>query len=65
MLSAMLASRRTGPAATGHRVHVAGWRQQAPGYFVRMTLGHLGHLGHGFKLHGHACPWVIWVIYFA
>ena len=20
-----------------------------------MALGHLGHLGHGFKLHGHAC----------
>ena len=21
---------------------------------IRMALGHLGHLGHGFKLHGHA-----------
>ena len=30
-----------------------------------MALGHLGHLGHGFKLHGHACRWVIWVIVFA
>jgi hypothetical protein len=28
------------------------------------ALGHLGHLGHGFKLHGHACRWVIWVIVF-
>ena len=28
------------------------------------ALGHLGHLGHGFKLHGHACSWVIWVIVF-
>jgi len=56
------------PAATSHRARMLQLAPHAPGQTGRRPLGHLGHLGHlgrGFKLHGHACHWVIWVIVFA
>ena len=30
----------------------------APGQNVRMALGHLGHLGHGFNLQAGASGWL-------
>jgi hypothetical protein len=57
----------SGPAAAAAQplcrmLHAASWRQPAA-----QPLGHLGHLGHGFKLQAGAgghCHWVIWVIVF-
>ena len=54
MPAAMSAHAGGGPAG-GHRVRMLQPAPHALGQNVRMSLGHLGHLGHGFKLHGHAC----------